>query len=1108
MTPLQLIKRSLLYYWRTNLGIALGAAVGAAVLTGALMIGDSVRGSLRETALSRLGTTQVALAAEDRFFRSALADEIGQDLSASAAAVMQLRGVMSARGGTARANRVNVLGVDKRFWRLGGSGDLLAGRGDAIVINRPLAAELALSVGDNVVLRIDRPGFLPREAPLGAVGEPAVALSARVVAIASDDHFGRFSLRANQVPPLSAFVPLELLGEKADMAGRANVLLLGGEAAISLSAAQDALKKRWRLADAGLRMRRLPGSRAIEIRSDRIFLEPSVAEAAASVDPDALATFTYFVNELRAGDRATPYSMVTALGPLPAAPSLAMGGPFPLDMGDDEILINSWLAKDLKAGPGDVLALKYFVLGPGGRLIERTRVFNIRGEVPIAGLAADRDLMPDFPGLAKVENCRDWKPGIDIKLDRIRKVDEEYWDRYRGTPKAFLTLKAGQQMWGGRFGNLTAIRFDLRKSSQPAVAAAILADMDPASVGLFFQPVRQRALAAGQGATNFAGLFLGLSFFIIVSALLLTGLLFLLGIEQRSSQVGLMLAVGFTGAQARWIMLAEGAVLAAGGAVLGAVAGTAYTKVMLWSLSGVWSGAVASARITFHSTPVSMVSGVAAGTAAAVAAMYLALRRQLRHTPAELLSGMDLGTLASAGRARRSVFGVACAAACGLGAGCILAWGGWRRIGLSPMMFFISGALLLIAGVALVGSLLKWLAPATGAAISLARMGLRNTTRRPARSLAIVALLACASFLIVSIGVFRQGPLAGAQTRRGGTGGFALYGESSIPIFDDLSSRSRLKSYGLSDKDMDGLAIVQLRMREGDDASCLNLNRPQSPQLLGVPAAELSKRGAFTFAGNTVDSAASEDPWAALERQYDDAVPAIADEATIKWALQTEVGQTLLMKDEGGRPLKLLLIAAIKGSILQGSVLISQQRFAEHFPSEGGMRAFLIDAAPGSAKKISERLTFALRDYGLELRATTRRLAVFNAVQNTYLSIFQLLGGLGLVLGSVGVALVLARNVLERRGELALLRAVGFGKWAISLLILYEHWALLAGGLACGAIAAAVVVLPTTLQPGAAVPVTSLVITLGAVVIMGAGSALLATLLSLRGQPIEALRNE
>ncbi len=1108
MTPLQLIKRSLLYYWRTNLGIALGAAVGAAILTGALMIGDSVRGSLRETALSRLGSTQAALASEDRFFRAALAGEIGQELSAVAAPVMQLRGVVSTEGGTARANRVNILGVDERFWRLGDTEDLLAGHSETIVVNRPLAAKLALSVGDNVVLRIERGGYLSRDAPLGAGGDPRAALSARVVAIADEDHFGRFSLRANQVPPLNAFVPLELLSKKAGMAGRANMLLLGGKTAITLPAAQDALKKHWQLPDAGLQMRPLPGGRAIEMRSDRIFIEAPAAQAAASVDPDALAAFTYFVNELRVGDRATPYSMVTALGPLPASPSLEAGGPLPADMGNDEILINSWLANDLNAKAGDTLTLKYFVLGPGRQLTERSRDFTIRGEVPIERLGADRNLMPNFPGLAEIENCRDWKPGIDIKLKRIRKVDEEYWNRYRGTPKAFLTLNAGQQMWGSRFGNLTAVRFDLRNNSRPAVEAAILADMDPASMGLFFQPVRDTALAAGQGATNFAGLFLGLSCFIIVSALLLTGLLFLLGIEQRTSQVGLMLAVGFTGRQTRRIMLAEGAVLAVIGAVLGTIAGTAYTKAMLLSLAGVWSDAVASARITFHATWASMVGGAAAGTAAAVAAMYLALRRQLRRRPAELLSGMDLGLLASVGQVRRPVFGVACAATCGIGAVCVLAFGGWRRGDLSPMMFFTSGGLLLLAGIGLVASLLRWLERSAGVTISLAKLGLRNTTRRRVRSLAVVALLACATFLIVSIGVFRQGPLVGADTRRSGTGGFALYGESTIPIFGDLNSRRRLKLYGLSNEDMDGLDIVQIRMREGDDASCLNLNRPQSPQLLGVPTAELSKRRAFTFAGNTVDSAASEDPWAALERQYGDAVPAIADEATIKWALHTKVGQTLLMKDEGGRPLKLLLVAAVKGSILQGAVLISQERFVQHYPSEGGTRAFLIDASPGSAKNISERLTYALQDYGLELTATTSRLADFNAVQNTYLSIFQMLGGFGLVLGSVGVALVLARNVLERRGELALLRAVGFGKPAIALLILYEHWALLAGGLACGAIAATVAVLPAMLQPGTAIPVASLAMTLAAVVITGVGSALLAALLSLRGRPIEALRNE
>jgi ABC-type lipoprotein release transport system permease subunit len=56
---------------------------------------------------------------------------------------------------------------------------------------------------------------------------------------------------------------------------------------------------------------------------------------------------------------------------------------------------------------------------------------------------------------------------------------------------------------------------------------------------------------------------------------------------------------------------------------------------------------------------------------------------------------------------------------------------------------------------------------------------------------------------------------------------------------------------------------------------------------------------------------------------------------------------------------------------------------------------------------------------------TEERLANFHRVENTYLSTFQMLGGLGLILGTLGMAAVLLRNVLERRRELALLRAVG-----------------------------------------------------------------------------------
>jgi ABC-type antimicrobial peptide transport system permease subunit len=92
------------------------------------------------------------------------------------------------------------------------------------------------------------------------------------------------------------------------------------------------------------------------------------------------------------------------------------------------------------------------------------------------------------------------------------------------------------------------------------------------------------------------------------------------------------------------------------------------------------------------------------------------------------------------------------------------------------------------------------------------------------------------------------------------------------------------------------------------------------------------------------------------------------------------------------------------------------------------------------------------------------------AVQNTYLSTFQTLGGLGLLLGTFGLAVVQLRNALERRGELALLRAVGLSKSLLGRLVLWENVALLVGGLACGVIAAAIAVVPHAVSGGAGVP--------------------------------------
>jgi putative ABC transport system permease protein len=349
-----LVKRSLAFYWRTNLGILLAALVGTAVLVGALAVGDSVRYSLKMMMEARLGATQIALVTRDRFFRDKLADELSTELDTAAAPLLQLRGLIANSSGTKRANGIEVLGVDERFYKLAGREKPLAGNWDeGVVLNVPLAAQLGAKVGDEVVLRIEKPGLMPRDVPLAPDSDLSAAFRLTVKAVAGTSKFGRFSLQANQISPLNVFVPLQWLQGKLGRSAQANMLLVASDQrdSITVERANTAIRKCWQVGDTGLEVRRLDRQDALEIRSNRVFIDDSVAEAAMKADSNAIGILTYFVNELRLDDKATPYSMVAAMGPAGADGFVTMS------MQDDEIVVNQWLADDLGAKVGDSLEL-------------------------------------------------------------------------------------------------------------------------------------------------------------------------------------------------------------------------------------------------------------------------------------------------------------------------------------------------------------------------------------------------------------------------------------------------------------------------------------------------------------------------------------------------------------------------------------------------------------------------------------------------------------------------------------------------------------------------------------------------------------------------------
>ena len=280
-----------------------------------------------------------------------------------------------------------------------------------------------------------------------------------------------------------------------------------------------------------------------------------------------------------------------------------------------------------------------------------------------------------------------------------------------------------------------------------------------------------------------------------------------------------------------------------------------------------------------------------------------------------------------------------------------------------------------------------------------------------------------------------------------------------------------------------GVAAVALRLREGDDASCRNLNRPQQPRLLGVDPAELGRRGAFAGEWGLLDIAAA-----------DGAVPAIGDEATVVWALGKKIGDTLDYPDGHGRTFPIRIVGMIPNSILQGSLVIAEKRFVEHFPDCGGYRVFLIDGLPDGVAR-------TLENQGVTVVLAWRRLAELLEVENTYLAIFQTLGGLGLLLGSVGLAIVVLRNTLERRSELAVLLAVGFRRDTLRWLVVMEHWLVVGLALGVGLLAALVAVGPVH---GGGWPVVTLV----ALALGGFGWCWLAAWATMRGSLLSALRNE
>jgi len=201
-------------------------------------------------------------------------------------------------------------------------------------------------------------------------------------------------------------------------------------------------------------------------------------------------------------------------------------------------------------------------------------------------------------------------------------------------------------------------------------------------------------------------------------------------------------------------------------------------------------------------------------------------------------------------------------------------------------------------------------------------------------------------------------------------------------------------------------------------------------------------------------------------------------------------------------------VAALKSSLFQSELIVGESQFLRLFPGEAGYRVFLVEAPRAKAAAVAGLLEARLSDAGLDLQPTEERLLRFLRVENTYIATFQLLGALGLLLGTLGLATVILRNAAERRRELALLRAVGYRPRHLGRLVLSENAALLLSGLGIGAACALVATWPAASLRGGSAPLAELGALLLVVLLTGLLVSWLAVRAIVKGEVLEGLRTD
>ena len=546
----------------------MAVAISTAVIGGSMIVGDSVRYSLRQMTRQRLG--DVTHVVHGRFVREQLARDVAESLRESvqatrddvevAPAILVTAGVELPRDQTVRrAGSVGITGIAESGWDFFDTSDCSIPGDGEIVLGYRTAIELNAQIGDTVSVWVELPTSIPRDSLLGEREEVSAEIRFEVTGIL-DETAGasRFTLNPGQQLPQNAFVALAFLQDRlglqairkgryssVDKAALINTLLMHVSTTDNAptqksigDTLKNALHESLTLEDLALRLRVDTDNGYISAETDRMILELPLADginlAADQLGLRTASTLVYLINEFAAEGRDESderFSMYSIIGGLPTTEAAPLGPFAESELAEDEIILSHWLQQDLQVEIGDSIEARWHEVGSQGDLPEIRQSFKVAGVLPKEDkLSIDAGLTPTIPGVTDVESFSDWDQPFEMEMNRITSRDDEYWAARRATPKAFVSLATAQSLWSSRYGNATSIRIAADVHPLPEDRLTAIAEQlsdriprrcDLAAMGLAPLPVLESGLQAAVGANDFTQLFAGFSFFLILSAVIL-----------------------------------------------------------------------------------------------------------------------------------------------------------------------------------------------------------------------------------------------------------------------------------------------------------------------------------------------------------------------------------------------------------------------------------------------------------------------------------------------------------------------------------------------------------------------------------------------------------